>query len=335
MLRPSVCGYVLVCVVASQFAFPMTPEAGAKTRQHRKEITTSVQPGVWVGAYLLRIHQIDLRDNYFTADFYLWFRWKGDDIHPYKTFSLVDAREQSRTEPVVNSLPDGSRYAYVRIVAQITKFWDLRKYPLDAHELDVKVEEDENEEDTVHYFADEENSGVDPNLSLMPGWQLVGVRSFVQAAVYKSNFGDVSLPRGHESRYSRFTLRMNLSRQNHLALLKFFGVWVGVGISFVSFFVNPERIDSRFGVGVGAIFAAVASEYIVTQSLPDTNVITLADKLHLLAFVFIFASIVESTVSLWMFQKGNRTAADRLDAVARWIFPVLFVVLTSITVRFH
>jgi hypothetical protein len=335
MARLSLCRYVLALSIASQFAFSMMPEADAKTRKPKKETTNVAESKVWVGVYLLRIHQIDLRDNYFTADFYLWFRWKGDDIKPYKTFSLIDAREESKTEPVVNTLADGSYYAYVRIVAQITKFWDLRQYPLDAHELDIRVEEDEDEEDAVRYIADEENSGIDQLMSLMPGWELVDVHAFTETGVYKSNFGDVSLPKGHESRYSRFILRMNYSRQNHLALLKLFGVWVGVGISFVTFFVTPDRIDSRFGVGVGAIFAAVASEYIVAQSLPDTNVITLADKLHLLALAFIFASIVESTVSFRLFQQGRRDQSGRLDTVARWAFPFLFVLLTAAATRFR
>jgi hypothetical protein len=54
---------------------------------------------------------------------------------------------------------------------------------------------------------------------------------------------------------------MNYARQTDLVLIKLLlGVWIGTLISFIAFFVTPERIDPRFGVGVGAIFAAVASE---------------------------------------------------------------------------
>jgi hypothetical protein len=322
-------GIVLIAVTAWQAC----PTAHPRKKRVTNSAPAAVQD-VWVGAYLIRIHQISIKDNYFTADFYLWFRWKGDDLKPYNTFSLADAREVSKTEAVVNSLPDGSKYAYVRIVAQVTKFWDLRQYPLDRHDLDLNIEEEENEEDAVHYVADEKNSGAHHELFSMPGWKLVQTSTFAGVGVYRSNFGDISLPEGHESRYSRFTLRASFKRQSDLILLKLlFGVWVGVGIAFVTFFITPDRIDPRFGVGVGAIFAAVASEYIVTQSLPDTNTITLADKLHVLAFAFIFASIIETTVSLHLFQNGRQSQSNGLDRTARWAFPVSFILLNVLVIH--
>jgi hypothetical protein len=35
--------------------------------------------------------------------------------------------------------------------------------------------------------------------------------------------------------------------------------------------------------------------------MPDTHILTLADKLHILAFAFIFLSLAESTISLRLF----------------------------------
>lgn len=288
---------------------------------------------VQVGAYVMHIHQVNIRENYFTADFYAWFRWNGDKLKPYDTFSLVDAREESRSKPVVSDLPGGSHYAYVRIVAKVTKFWDLRQYPLDSHDLDLNIEEEASEDRLVRYVADVENSGADENRISMPGWKLVKTYPFTGFGVYRSNFGDISLPKDQETRYSRLTLRMRFAREGNLVFLKLlFGVWVGTGISFVAFFIPPNRIDPRFGVGVGAIFAAIASEYIVTQSLPDTNIVTLADKLHVLAFAFIFTSIVESTWSLYLVENGRQPQSERLDRLARWALPISFGLLNTLTI---
>jgi len=315
---------------------PMSWAAKPTTRPRAEKATKQVPAGVHdvqVGAYVMHIHQVNIRENYFIADFYVWFRWMGDDLEPYKTFSLVDAREESKSEPVVNRLPDGSHYAYTRIVAKLTKFWDLRQYPLDSHDLDLNIEEEASEDGSLRYVADEENSGADENQISMPGWKLVKTHAFTGLGVYRSNFGDISLPKGQETRYSRLTLRMRFAREGDLVFLKLlFGVWVGAGISFVAFFIPPHRIDPRFGVGVGAIFAAIASEYIVTQSLPDTNIVTLADKLHVLAFAFIFASIVESTFSLYLVENGHQFQSKRLDRVARWAFPLSFALLNALTI---
>jgi hypothetical protein len=266
-------------------ARPAAPPSGRKPAQQ----VPAAPKEVLVGAYVMHIHEISIRENYFTADFYLWFRWKDDKLTPYNTFSLVDAREEKITEPVTQTkpMPDGSNFAYVRIVAKLTKFWDLRQYPLDSHNLDINIEEEENETALVHYVADTENSGADLSQISMPGWKLADAYPVTGLGNYHSNFGDISLQTNKESSYSRLTLRMKLVREGDLVFLKLlFGVWVGAGISFVAFFIPPNRIDPRFGVGVGAIFAAIASEYIVTQSLPDTNTVTLADKLHVLANLF-------------------------------------------------
>jgi len=315
---------------------PTTTHTKAKKPAKAAEQLPAAPQDVYVGAYLMRIHQINIHENYFTADFYVWFRWKGGDIKPYKTFSLVDARQETRQEPAVSDLADGSHYAYVRVVAQITKFWDLRQYPLDSHDLDLNVEEEEDETNILRYVADEQNSGADANMSAMPGWKLLKSVPSTQTAVYHSNFGDDALPTGQETRYSRFTLRTALARQGVLVFFKLlYGVWTGAGIAFVAFFIAPNRIDPRFGVGVGAIFAAIASEYIVTQSLPDTNVMTLADKIHVLAFSLIFASIAESTLSLYLHEKGHAGISKRMDHVCRFVFPVAFVLLNALIIHFR
>ena len=308
------------------------PTARPREKTDVKQVPAAPQE-VHVGAYVMHIHQVNIRENYFIADFYVWFRWTDDDLKPYRTFTLVDAREETREEPVVISPADGPHYAYVRIVAKVTKFWDLRRYPLDSHDLDLNIEEEGSEDNLIRYVADTENSGADGNQISMPGWKLTKTDALPGTGIYRSNFGDISLPKGKETRYSRFTLRMTFAREGDLVFLKLlFGVWVGAGISFVAFFIPPSRIDPRFGVGVGAIFAAIASEYIVTQSLPDTNVVTLADKLHVLAFAFIFASIVESTLSLYLVENGRQVQSKRLDHVARWTFPILFALLNVVTI---
>jgi hypothetical protein len=316
---------------------PPTMWAAKPTLRSRAKVPVTQPPAspqeVHVGGYVMHIHEINIKENYFIADFYVWFRWKGDELRPYKTFTLVDAREESKTEPDVTPLPDGSNYAYVRIVAKITKFWDLRRYPLDSHDLDINVEEEANEETFLHYVADTDNSGADQRQISMPGWKMVQTSAFSGVGVYRSNFGDTSLPQNQETRYSRFTLRMTLAREGDLVFLKLlFGVWVGAGISFVAFFIPPKRIDPRFGVGVGAIFAAIASEYIVTQSLPDTNAVSLADKLHVVAFAFIFVSIVESTCSLYLAENGHEAQSNRIDRRCRWIFPVTFAALNGLII---
>ena len=115
----------------------------------------------------------------------------------------------------------------------------------------------------------------------------------------------------------------------------FFGLWVAAGISFLAFFIRPQDVDPRFGMGVAAIFAAIASLYIVTASFPDTNVITLADKLHLVTFAFVFGTLAQSTWSLHLAERGREGASMKLDGVCRWAFPLAYVVVNALLIVFR
>ena len=290
--------------------------------------STDVVVGIWVN----QIHEVSLKENYFVADFYVWFRWKGEDIKPQNSFALVDGRIESKTEAVTRTLKDGENYAYVRVVARMTKFWDVRKFPLDNHQLSIIVEEEDSESDKLKYIVDTANSGTEPRITV-PGWILAEKEEVSGLGTYRSNFGDITLPTGNASSYARATLTMTFNREgtNYMAKL-FFGLWIAVAIAFLAFFIKPTDVDPRFGLGVGAIFAAIASEYIVTSSLPDTNIITLADWLHLVAFAFIFISIAQSTYSLWLFQNEQEAKSKKLDKLFMGLLPLTYVITNVVLI---
>jgi hypothetical protein len=287
---------------------------------------------VTVGVYVNQIHELSLKENFFVADFYVWFRWANEALKPYDTFSVIDGRIESKGEVVQKKLPGGASYAYLRIVARITKFWNTRDYPFDDHTISVVIEEEEGEDNLLTYVADRENSGADPRIAV-PGWKVARTGAGAESRTYKSNFGDVSLPTGKESRYTRLTLDLSLEREGKTYFFKlFFGLWVAAAISFLSFFIKPTDVDPRFGLGVGAIFAAIASEYVVTGALPDANLVTLADKLHLVAFAFIYLVLAQSTISLWLTQNGREEASKRLDRQFGLVVPVLYTLMNVVLV---
>ena len=105
-----------------------------------------------------------------------------------------------------------------------------------------------------------------------------------------------------------------------------------VGIALLAFHIKPTELDPRFGLPVGSIFAAVGSLYVTSQLLPDTNLITLSDRLHIFAFVVIFLSLVESTWSLHVWNKGDEAASHRLDRRCFWGLGAFYVVGSVVAV---
>jgi hypothetical protein len=94
------------------------------------------------------------------------------------------------------------------------------------------------------------------------------------------------------------------------------GLYVAVLIGLLTFFVKPLRLDVRFAGGVGAVFAAIASQYVMAASLPEMGQLTLVDTLFTLGTTTIFLSLVESTIAHHLAETGHQHAARRLDRIS-------------------
>jgi hypothetical protein len=290
---------------------------------HCSAIHADGPKNVHVGIYLNDIPTASLKENYFIADFYVWFRWTDSDIQPHESFSVTNGVIQSK-EIVFDQSKGDERYVVCRMLARITFFWDTRYFPFDDHILSIDIEDGQDEDDKIVYTADTANTAISPQVRV-PGWELGSPTCETLRHTYNTNYGDLSLPTGHESTYSRFQFSIKIFRSGLGYFLKLFvGMYVAVMISLLALFIEPTDLDPRFGLGVGALFAAVASQYIISGSLPDTNVLTTADILHIIAFVFIFVSLVESTISLRLTQSGRRAFARRLDSASVFIIVIVF-----------
>ena len=75
----------------------------------------------------------------------------------------------------------------------------------------------------------------------------------------------------------------------------------------------------------GATFASAAVTVAITSSLPDTNSVTLADKLIMLTLGIILSSVIETIVALTLFSRGKEELQKRLDRIASIAFPLAYV----------
>ena len=132
---------------------------------------------VFVGIYLIRIPAISFRDNQWTVDAYVWFRWKGNlDPSPPDGFELCNGSIEKRelTDAKRVKVKNGSteeeyEFACVRIQAVITNIWDISRYPFDRHALRLLLEDKNRESSRIRYLEDEGASGID-----MPARSRVG-----------------------------------------------------------------------------------------------------------------------------------------------------------------
>ena len=265
---------------------------------------------VQIGVYISQLPSLSLNTSSYSVLFFVWFRWNGDTLAPHNSFEVVNGRIESKEcEPTYQE--GDSKYVVCRVWASVSHAWDVKRFPFDDHIIQLSIEDNVFEEDELVYLADQQDSHVGP--SEIPGWDLRPGTATVESHHYQTNFGNSALPRGQGSSYSRFVYSMHAERHGWGYYLRLFtGLHVAVLVAFLALWIRPTDVDPRFGLGAAALFAAVASEFVVASSLPETNVLTMADQLHIASLGFIFISVVESVVSLAVC-RTNAALSRRLD----------------------
>jgi hypothetical protein len=104
-------------------------------------------------------------------------------------------------------------------------------------------------------------------------------------------------------------------------------LFVAVAVALLACFIKPIHVDPRFGLGVGALFAAAANSYLTGTYVPDANEFSLADIINLFGIGTILVSLTESTISLWIYETLDDPALSRrLDRASFWTMFAAFTV---------
>ncbi len=286
---------------------------------------------VQTGAYVLRLSKVSPRDGSFEVDMWLWFRWKGSDVRPDLTFELANGVITSRSESQVED-DGGINYATVRVQATIFHDFDVRRFPLDNHVISIDIEDAELNDTQLSYVVDE-GIALDPGVRVA-GWKVALQAPSVAQHIYDTNYGLRSAEAAGGT-YSRFTMPVSLDRTSYGPLFKSF--WISalaVLLGLLAFLIKADDLDARFGMGVGSIFAASANAFVISDALPPTTAVTLAEQINLIAVGVIFTSVFISIWSLRLRYADREQASLTLDRVAMWTLGAIYLALNALVMVF-
>jgi len=282
-----------------------------------------------VGIYLLDIYDVDLAKCTYAADFYLWFRWRGD-VDP-REFEIMNGYLESKEHADLKRLP-GVTYVSYRCRAVLHGAFDFRNYPWDSQKLVIEIEDASHDTRQLVYAADRANSSTHPELCV-GSWTPEPVICYAKDVDYRTNFGEPTRPAGQKATYSRFYFVVPVGHSGAAPLVRLFmPLFVSVAIAFLAFLLRPDDLDPRFGVGIAAVFGAVSSQILVRSSLPDTAQITVGDQIHHLGLGFVFLSLLQSCISLRLWHKDKEGLSRKLDCVSAIAFPLAFATLMALII---
>jgi len=204
--------------------------------------------------------------------------------------------------------------------------WKITNFPFDRQKLRLSFENSQYDSRSLVFDIDTLGNHYDPRFTLR-GWKIDSFDISSGKKMYETTFGDESLSKPHVE-YSSYKVKIGIKRDaGELFWKMFLGMYVAFLIAYICFYIHADNIDSRFGLSVGSLFAAIGNKYIIDSSLPESNSLTLVDTLHGITLLFIFLIVAASAYALRLVKKDKLSSANRFDMIAAQVLLALYIII--------
>ena len=280
---------------------------------------------VKTGIYITSIHDIDFKQKEYTVDFWLWLKYKNKEFDFANNLEIPQAKSVEKsfyTEDTSN----GRVYIQMKLQCVMKDNWKINNFPFDRQKLRLSIENSQFDSRSLVFSIDTLGNHYDPKFTLR-GWMIDSFDIASGIKSYETTFGDESLARPHVE-YSSFKVKIGLARDaSELFWKMFLGMYVAFLIAYICFYIHADNIDSRFGLSVGALFAAIGNKYIIDSSLPESNSLTLVDTLHGVTLFFIFAIVAASAYALQLVKKNKLQKANKIDMILAQVLLAVYIII--------
>ena len=283
---------------------------------------------VTVGVYINDLQDIELSSENFTADIYLWMKWKNPKIDPSTTIESMNSQGYQNTTssptgglageltyqsdtgasaPV--DLPDGSKYQVFRFQGVFSRSMSLKKYPFDTQILEMVFEDKLSDSSQLQYVPDTNPVSINDSGSMtIPGYVFGKPSLQVVGHKYPTNFGD---PRADPNTpYSRIVVALPVTRDVLPYLVKIIlPIFIVVLITALIYLLPARLEESRTDIGVVAMLTLVALQWNSDSSLPSVEYLTLMDVVYLISMVYVLAAMAYAVLA------SRRNRAEMAEAL--------------------
>jgi hypothetical protein len=283
-----------------------------------------------VGLYINSLYDFKIEDKSFMTDFWMWMTYKNDSLHFENVVEVPNSKSADFSH--YNYEKKGNiNWVTQKCKAQVIHEWSINRFPFDRQILRIKIEDSEYDTSQLVYAADNINSHIDSSLNSKE-WSIGGFTIKNDYHTYNTTYGNPTL--SGNSTYPSIVAEIEIRRKNSWRLLieMLTGAYVAFLISCIVFFISSESQDSRFGLCVGGLFAAIGNKYIVENVVSSTTTSTLMDDVHNITFVFILIIIGVITLSLHYFQSGDENKKRFSLKIDKWAFWILLSAYTLLNV---
>jgi hypothetical protein len=266
---------------------------------HANDVPVSVK----VGLYVDHIADVSIVRSAWKVDFFVWFTWEGAGPDPGETFRIVNGDIDART--MVRKSDEGTRhYSVYRVTAEITKIFNLSRFPLDEHLLTIAIEDQSRQSYQLVWTPDDKGAAFSSRTAV-PGYKIAGKQSVVKPHSYRTPMGDPVLPEGFRATYSQYTFGMTLVRPSLGLFFKMFiGLYLSVVLGLIGLLLRGG--GERLGLASTALFIALVNGLTIGGLTPDTGSATLGDEINNLGYLVIGQFILQAVIYHGFFKPSEK-----------------------------
>ncbi len=283
-----------------------------KTEAHKKHaervdpsITSATYPDgeyteVEIGMYVESIRDVSIADSSFEAVFYLWFTWEGEtDFSPGESFQIVGGQIEDK-EVVSEHYEDGGKnYQRYKVTAVVDKYYDLTRFSLEDHMMNIYIEDTTRDGAKLRYIADEEQTNISSRVQI-PGFEVYdGIHSTVKPHSYKSTYSSPNADGAEERVFSQYIIGIPIEREDFGFFLRIIvPYFLSVLLGLFSLFSHKTDADS-LGLSGASFFGVVANAYVVSALVPPNGGgFGMTDMINAVSLMSVIFIVVMSLYSL-------------------------------------
>jgi len=271
---------------------PKAPDPG-KTQSETLIIPNGSRK-VYIGTYLERVEDLNVKESSWSYEFYLWFKWKSNEI------DFLGKKDQTHKNELPFSIINGdiikcdlvnqysdtvNKVEYIQyfVKAKNTQFFDVSLYPIDKHDLIIPIEHKWLNRDQLYFSPDTIDSKVSSRVMVNGYEKSNNIKIIEKSHAYKSARGNPKFSSGYKVDFSQYRMALRIFKGGLSVILKLFLIlYIAVLVTFIApFSTDPSRYTT------GALFTTAGANYILASKLPATNIYSLAEIINTFCVVII------------------------------------------------
>ncbi|MBU2571736.1 MAG: hypothetical protein KJ725_17245 [Gammaproteobacteria bacterium] len=299
---------------------------------------------VSVGLWLIDIDSINSAQQNFVVNVYMVLQWHDSrlahgrkDTKRYKTIDVWTPRVQIANEigivrstmaQVVDVAGDGTVTYRQRYVGPLSQALRVHEFPFDKHSFRIHLVSMNSGVDDVQFVPKADivskglpyAAGISKDISL-PDWTVESfqtssapyvINEFLQAPGYAFDF-----KAKRDSEYYLWKVLVPLG--------------MIVAMSWIAFWIDPKELGVNVSAVMTSMLTLVAYRFTVENYIPKVGYLTRMDKFMLWSSAMVFLSMMHVAINSILVEKGRRDIAVKLDRCARLIYPVIFTLITIVS----